>query len=436
MLPVFRPLKDRAVLTVWSGLCTSTVGEDLFRVASVWLAVEVAGNMAGLVTGVQYVAMLVTGLFGPVIFDRWSPETAMIGSRSWSAFFSILPVIGFYIPGVGVSITLLIVASVGLASLRMVFSPALQSTVPTLVRGRDSQQAINGLFDATYRLARLIGPMVAALLHIFLPVIHFLTATALGFLVSRTSLRAARKRLFADHKADPVRLKPGWAGAWESLTAGFRLMLSEPAMGAILIVNAVMNGPWMVALSLAIALIITQYRPTFLGFGDLAAYALVMGTYGVGDVSGNIAAGSIRFRRPLSTMFLGYVVMGIGMAWLALAVWIFPRDVLLPAMMVGGLFAGLGGPFFFVPMITRMQTVFHGHDIARVFRLRLVVMAAAMLVASLIATWCFATIGAVGTELGCGVLILSVGLTGHILCRRHENRRRAGAADPVPVPGE
>ena len=51
MLPVFRPLKDRGVLTVWSGLCASSVGEDLFRVASVWLAVEVAGNMVGLVTG-------------------------------------------------------------------------------------------------------------------------------------------------------------------------------------------------------------------------------------------------------------------------------------------------------------------------------------------------------------------------------------------------
>ena len=73
-----RPLKDRAVLIVWSGLCTSTVGEDLFRVASVWLAVEVAGNMAGLVTGVQYVAMLIAGLFGGVLFDRWRPVQAML----------------------------------------------------------------------------------------------------------------------------------------------------------------------------------------------------------------------------------------------------------------------------------------------------------------------------------------------------------------------
>ncbi|MFI4999941.1 MAG: hypothetical protein ACHQK9_08690 [Reyranellales bacterium] len=233
-----------------------------------------------------------------------------------------------------------------------------------------------------------------------------------------------------------MRIKPGWSGAWDALTAGFRLMLSERSTGIVLVINAVLNGPWMVALSLAIALIITQYRPTFLGFSGLAAYALVMGAYGVGDVSGNIVAGSVRFRRPLSTMFLGYVVMGAGFSWLALAVWIFPPDRLLPAMMVGALFAGLGGPFFFVPMITRMQSVFHGHDIARVFRLRLVVMAAAMMASTGIATWCFEAMGAVATQLGCGLLILATGVIGHFLYRRHEDRERAGAADPSPVPGE
>ena len=102
--PTFRPLKDRAVLTVWSGLCTSTIGEDLFRVASVWLAVEAAGNMVGLVTGVQYVAMLVAGLFGGVLFDRWRADKAMIGSRIWSVAFSLLPVVGYYF--FGISITL------------------------------------------------------------------------------------------------------------------------------------------------------------------------------------------------------------------------------------------------------------------------------------------------------------------------------------------
>jgi DHA3 family macrolide efflux protein-like MFS transporter len=112
------------------------------------------------------------------------------------------------------------------------------------------------------------------------------------------------------------------------------------------------------------------------------------------------------------------------------------RKRTLPAMMIGGLLGGLGGPFFFIPMITRMQTVFHGHDIARVFRFRLVVMAAAMLVASLLATWCFELMGAVATQLACGLLILGVGVGGHLLCRRHERKERRGAADPVPTPGE
>ena len=100
-------------------------------------------------------------------------------------------------------------------------------------------------------------------------------------------------------------------------------------------------------------------------------------------------------------------------------------------MMIGGLLAGLGGPFFFVPMITRMQTVFHGHDIARVFRLRLVVMAAAMLVSSLLATWCFDLMGAVATQLGCGLLILA-----RRRRRPHslppERAPRSGAAPPIP----
>ncbi|MBS0537980.1 MAG: MFS transporter [Proteobacteria bacterium] len=426
--PTFRPLADRAVMIVWSGLCTSTIGEDLFRVASVWLAVEVAGNMAGLVTGVQYVAMLVAGLFGGVLFDRWRPVRAMLVSRWWSAAFCLLPVVGFYISGL--SITLLIVASVGLASLRMVFSPALQSTIPTLVRDRDGQQAINGLFDATYRIARLIGPMVAAFLHLFMPVIHFLTVTALGFLVSGVAIRSAQTRLEGG-LADPVRMKPGLKGAWEAVTAGFRLMLSEPVTGATLLINAIMNGPWMVALSLAIALIVTEYKPTFLGFGDLAAYALVMGAYGVGDVTGNIFASSMRFRNPLSTMFLGYVAMGTGFSFLALSVWLLPPNVLLPAMMLGGLCAGLGGPFFFVPMITRMQTVFHGHDIARVFRFRLVIMAGAMLAASIVATWFFEMMGAVATQLACGVSILAVGVVGFLWCRRYEREQRRGGADPL-----
>jgi hypothetical protein len=44
--------------------------------------------------------------------------------------------------------------------------------------------------------------------------------------------------------------------------------------------------------------------------------------------------------------------------------------------------------------------------------------------------------GAVATQLACGLLILAVGVAGHILCRRIEGRSAAGHALPSPAPAD
>ena len=100
MLPVFRPLKDPAVATIWSGLAASTIGEDLFRVAVVWIAAEQIGNAAGYVNATQYAAMLVVGLLGASAFDRWRADRAMMGAKYASALLALIPVVGFFIWGI------------------------------------------------------------------------------------------------------------------------------------------------------------------------------------------------------------------------------------------------------------------------------------------------------------------------------------------------
>ncbi len=417
MIPVLRPLKDPAVATVWSGLAASTIGEDLFRVAVVWIAAEQIGNAAGYVNAAQYGAMLAVGLLGASVFDRWRADSAMIGSKYFSAALALLPVAGFYVWGI--SIPLLVVSVMGLAGMRMVFTPALQSAVPVLVKDREALQAINGLFDATWRLARLIGPMLAALLNALLPVIHFLSVTAVGFILSGLAVWAVRDRV-VDPTSKPRPGRGGWRGAWDALLDGARLMMSEPTTGALLLINALANGPWSVALQLAIALMVVEHDPHLFGLHGLAALALIIGTTGVGDVVGNLVAGSVRFRRPLSTMFLGYVAMGTGFILIAIAAWALPNPWKLPAMMLSGLVAGFGGPFYFIPMITRMQTTFRGAEIARVFRLRLAVMAASMLVFNLGATPLFDLIGPTHTEFYLGALLLGLGVVGYLHFRRRE----------------
>ena len=114
--------------------------------------------------------------------------------------------------------------------------------------------------------------------------------------------------------------------------------------------------------------------------------------------------------------------MGSGFALMALAVWTFDNPLLLPAMMLAGFVGGLGGPFFFIPMITRMQTAYRGSEIARVFRLRLAVMAASMLGFNLAATPLFDLLGPTLTELLFGLLILALGVGGYAWFRRIEVR--------------
>mgnify|MGYP006268445441 CR=1 FL=1 len=417
MIPVLRPLKDPAVATIWSGLAASTIGEDLFRVAVVWIAAGQIGNAAGYVNAAQYGAMLVVGLLGASLFDRWRADRAMMGAKYASAALALLPVLGSYIWGV--SIPLLVIAVMGLAGLRMVFTPALQSAVPVLVQGREALQAINGLFDATWRLARLIGPMMAAVLNTLLPVIHFLSVTALGFLLSGLAVWMVRDRVI-DPASKPRPGRGGWRGAWDALLDGARLFMSEPVTGGLLLINAFANGPWSVCLQLAIALMVVEHDPSVFGFHGLASLGLIVGTTGVGDVIGNLVAGSVRFRRPLATMFLGYVAMGAGFALVALAAWGIPNPWKLPAMMLAGLVSGFGGPFYFIPMITRMQTVFHGTEIARVFRLRLAIMAGSMLLFNLAAPPLFDLIGPTHTQFYLGLLLLALGIGGHLFFRRRE----------------
>jgi hypothetical protein len=71
--------------------------------------------------------------------------------------------------------------------------------------------------------------------------------------------------------------------------------------------------------------------------------------------------------------------------------------------------------------------VFEGSDIARVWRLRLAIMAGSQLLASLVATWLFDALGAAMTVLGCGLFIFLAGVTGHMAFRRLEAQPSASA---------
>ena len=377
-------LRDSAVARLWAGQSASAIGDELYRIAVIWLAIEQVGTAAAFLPAAQFATAVVVGLTVGMVVDRFRPRSTLIATNVVRAFLVLLPVLA--VPLIGMSFALLITVAIIMSGLRAVFEPALQSVVPVLIQQREQLQAMNGLLDATFRLARLVGPAIAAVLSTLVPTIHFLTVTTCTFLTSAACLTSIRSRI-------DTAIPPPPGNPFDAMTAGVRLLQRERVIGFVVLFNALCNAPWFIALSLGVAMIITEHQPTFLGVHGLGVLGMVISAYGLGDVLGNLVAGTVRPRRPFRVMFAAYVLMGSGYMGFAAAIWLLVPAVQVPGMMLAGFCAGCGGPFFFVPMVTAIQTTYRGTEIAQVYRFRFAMMSGAMCIGALAASPLFDWLG-------------------------------------------
>jgi hypothetical protein len=290
------------------------------------------------------------------------------------------------------SLPVLVATAVCLAALRALFDPAMQTLVPVLAPDPVRLRGLNGLLDVTTRTARLGGPVLAGTLAAVLPAAHLLLVPAAASLASATTIAGLGRA--ADATARAAQATP-----WGRAIQGFRVLKRDALLRALVIANAVMLAPWSLVLGVGLPLLVAERG---LGLPDLA---VVMGAYGVGDVAGNVIASSRVPRRKLLSMFAGYVWLGAFLALVALVPGV--------AAMAGcALLAGLGGPFFFLQFLATVQTRHAGPDLTAVLRLRLAVVAAAMMLGAAIGPVPFHLLGAAPTVALCGGIIAAVGLWG------------------------
>src|SRR5690606_29803012 len=103
---------------------------------------------------------------------------------------------------------------------------------------------------------------------------------------------------------------------------------------------------------------------------------------GVGDFASNDWVAGVHPKRPERFMFTGYIVLGGGLATIPILMWVLPPAVAMPFMMSACFVAGLGGPMFFIPMMTFFQTDLPQADLGSLIRFRLALSAAAMMLGS------------------------------------------------------
>jgi MFS family permease len=139
--------------------------------------------------------------------------------------------------------------------------------------------------------------------------------------------------------------------------------------------------------------------------GNIGAYGLIVGAYGVGNVVSNLVIGSLTIHRKVLTIFTGKLVLGAGFFLLAFA----PS---LPVALIGSALAAVGGPMGDIMLLTMIQTDLPSNQIGKVYSLLMILQSAGASIGLLLAVPLFTLINVpIGIAL-CASVMVVIGVAG------------------------
>ncbi|KIH83122.1 Major facilitator superfamily MFS_1 [Pseudomonas batumici] len=352
-------------------MALSSIGDELFAIAIAWMAVQIAGSDASWLSALRGGAALAGALLGGIWAERWDHRRTMIGADLVRAGLALIPMLAWAL-GI-MSLWMLAVPVMLMMIVNSLFEPALRASLPRIVAAPDQLQAVNALFDAIIRVARVIGPMLAAAITLLIPLEHLFTLNSLTFLVSAWAVMKLSKAL----PRQPIKLTSRRA----AFTAGWRSLVGRRRMQAVYVCAGLGNVAWSLGISIGMALAVVKYDIQGFGVHGFAAYGLIMGAYGCGNLISIFVVGNLTLRRLYGGFTFGSVVNGLGIATIGAAVMCLPAEYVLAGMMFGAGLAALGGPLIDISFILLIQTTFRQSEIAGLARLRFAALGASILIA-------------------------------------------------------
>jgi MFS family permease len=392
-------LRMRHLAILWISQVLSAMGDYFYQIAVIWLAIKVAGSGAGLVAATGAIATLLFSLLGGVYADRWNRRNTMIAVDILRALIvAILPILMMF--GI-LQLWHLIVVGIVVDGAGALFDPALQASLPALAGDAQTLQAANGLMDVTRRLARALGPSLVGVLIVWIPLLHFFTLDAISFLISASAVFSLGRH-FAWKPIHKEQIARGIKGIVTEINGAIRLVWAHRPLAWALVLLGIVTLAWSTAFTIGVPLLAAGV----LG-GNISAYGLIVGAYGVGNVLSNLVIGSLVIRRKVLMLFSGKIVVGAGFLLLAFA----PH---LSIALLGSAFAAIGGPMGDIVLVTMIQTALPSEQIGKVYSLLVLIESAGVSLGLLVAVPLFKFLSIpIGIAL-CALVIIASGAVGLI----------------------
>lgn len=290
MTPAFRSLRHRNYRLFAAGQLVSVTGTWMQRVAQDWLVLELtddSGVALGIATGLQFLPMLLFGLYGGVLADRYDKRTLIMGTQAAMGVLALA--LGALVVSGEVELWHVYTLALLLGLAAAVEVPARQSFVVEMVGPADLPNAVS-LNSATFNSGRVLGPAVAGVLISQL-------GTGPVFLLNAASYLAVLLALSAMRVVDLARseLVPRRRG---QLREGLAYVRADPELLLPLVLVAVV-GTFGLNFQVTMALIAKQTFERGAG-----AYGLLGTALAAGSLIGALLAAS-RSSRPRSRTLIG-----------------------------------------------------------------------------------------------------------------------------------
>ncbi|KAB8191426.1 MFS transporter [Nonomuraea phyllanthi] len=294
---MFRSLKVRNYRMFAAGGSVSNVGTWLQRTAQDWLVLDLTHGSAsalGTATALQFLPMLLFGMFGGVIADRYPKRPILVTAQSMMAALALT--IGVLTMTGAAQVWHVYVMAFLLGMISCVEVPTRQAFVVEMV-GRDDLPNAIALNSSSFNLARVVGPALAGVL------IYVLGGTGPLFLINALTFGGVISSLVFMRKSElnPSAPVPRAKG---QLREGLRYVLQrEELLMPVLLIGFV--SIFSQSFSMSIAL---MAREEF-GAGA-SSFGLASSMFAVGALGGALLAAR---RARLSRKLLLTGALGFGL---------------------------------------------------------------------------------------------------------------------------
>jgi MFS family permease len=297
----------------------SLCGTWMQTIAVSWLVLELthSGTQLGLVTAAQFVPMLLFGVWGGVIADRFDKRRILYCTQTFAGLIALS--LGLLVVTHTIHLWMIYVLVALLGCSMVVDNPSRQTFVIEMVGPEFLKNAVT-LNSTVVNLARVIGPSIAAVL---------IATVGIGpcFLINAASYLAVLIALFSMHGAElrPVERSQRQSG---QIRAGLRYIMGEPRLRATLLMMFIVG-----TFAYEFPVIFPLFATVTL-HGNASTYSAMTVAMGIGAIVGGLYSAG-RSAPNLAALLKAVLAFGVSLLLVAIA----PNLVtaLLVLVVMGGL---------------------------------------------------------------------------------------------------